>query len=525
MTRNQHVLSVIGLMAVAAGLLVTMMVRTDVMFADGLRYIDQAQRISRGNVSEGLFRSIDHPGYPLSIAAVHLVVRGEDPASWQRAAQAASVLAGVLLVVPLYLVSIELFGPRIAWLCCLLFYLAPIPCRVMADALSESTFLLFWCWGLWAAIRFLRAGSPGWLPPTVAFGALAYLTRPEGLLLVAALVASLLAMPLLPSTRMSRPRWWAAVGFLAIAPAFCIGPYVLVKGGVGSKPAMARILGTAPKAASDSVDRSRPLDPDQTAAETYLRATRATAAAIVELISIPLLPLAVLGFVGCGAFAGGPRVRLLLGWIGAGSILALARLHATCGYCTSRHAMLLGLFLIPAAAAGIAWLLAEVATRMARTDSRRVKEPTVAALGLAAALYFCWSGPSLIRPINHDSEGYRLAGEWLADRGHAPEEAKVVDAPGWALFYSRRGGYTFANLGEALGDPLARYVVVREAHLAGPWSYCRVFRDLVKDRKPIAQFPARPDKSQCRVLIFDRSQSEAPAPAVAGGEPSDGRVR
>ena len=259
-------------MACAAVLLITMMARTDVMFADGLRYIDQAQRISRGEVSDGLFRSIDHPGYPLSIAAVHQVLRGEDPHSWQQAAQAASVLAGVLLVIPLYLVAMELFGPRIAWLGCLLFYLSPIPCRVMADTLSESTFLLFWCWGLWTAIRFLREGWLGWLPPMVAFGALAYLTRPEGLLLPAGMVASLLVMPLFPVTRMSWPRWWGAVGFLVLAPILVVGPYVAAKGGLGTKPAMARILGTAPKAPSDSVDRSRPLDPDQTAAETYVLA-------------------------------------------------------------------------------------------------------------------------------------------------------------------------------------------------------------------------------------------------------------
>src|SRR4051812_36011850 len=262
MTRNLHVLRVIGLMACATVLLITMMARTDVMFADGLRYIGQAQRISRGEVSDGLFRSIDHPGYPLSIAAVHQVLRGEDPHSWQQAAQAASVLAGVLLVIPLYLVAIELFGPRLAWPCCLLFYLSPIPCRVMADALSESTFLLFWCWGLWTAIRFLKEGRPGWLPPMVAFGALAYLTRPEGLLLPAGMVASLLVMPLFPVTRMSWPRWWGAVGFLVLAPILVVGPYVAAKGGLGTKPAMARILGTAPKAPSDSVDRSRPLDPD-----------------------------------------------------------------------------------------------------------------------------------------------------------------------------------------------------------------------------------------------------------------------
>ena len=93
-----------------------------------------------------------------------------------------------------------------------------------------------------------------------------------------------------------------------------------------------------------------------------------------------------------------------------------------------------------------------------------------------------------------------------------------MDAPGWSLFYSRRGGYTFANLNGAIDDPQAQYVVVREAHLVGPWGYCKFFRDLVKGRKPIAQFPDKPDKTQCRVFVFDRSQPDQPTPAVAGGD-------
>ena len=162
MTRNQHVLRVIGLMAVAAGLLITMMARTEVMFADGLRYIDQAQRIRRGpwrrpapgDRSSGIPPG-DRGGPPGPAAA-------KDPMAWQRAAQAASVAGGRAPGHPAL--------PRVAWsssglgspgsaascsIC------APIPCRVMADALSESTFLLFWCWGLWTAIRFLREGSAG----------------------------------------------------------------------------------------------------------------------------------------------------------------------------------------------------------------------------------------------------------------------------------------------------------------------------------------------------------------------------
>jgi 4-amino-4-deoxy-L-arabinose transferase-like glycosyltransferase len=525
MTFCQHARRVVGLLAIAAGLLISMAVRADLIFADGLRYIDQASRISRGAVTDGLFRSIDHPGYPLAIAAMHAVLGGEAPSAWQMAAQAAAVLAGVLLVIPLYLVTAELFGPRIAWLGCLLVYLAPIPCRVMADALSESTFLLFWTWGLWGAIRFLEQGSLRWLPLLVGSGVLAYLTRPEGMLLPAALVATLLVIPLFPATRLSWRRWGPAFGFLAIAPLCVVGPYVVAKGGVGTKPALARVLGMAAQAPADSVERARPLDPNQSLARTHWLAVKGTAAAVAEAISIPLLPLAVLGLWSGLAGPDRARLRLLLAFIVLGALLAFVRLHATNGYCTSRHALLLGLIGIPAAAAGLDWLFRRVSWPATNSTIEGPRQPRPALLAALAVVYLAWSAPALLRPLNHEGLGYRLAGVWLADRTHAPEDAKVVDGPAWSLFYGQRAGYTFENLRSALADPQARFVVVREAHLLGPWGYCQVFRDLVRGLEPIASFPTRPDKAQSRVFVFDRRQPSLPGAGVAGRETGDKRIR
>ena len=207
-------------MGCAAGLLGTMAGRTAVMFNDGLRYIAQARRIDAGSWKDGLLRAVDHPAYPSAIALMHRTLGVSDsPDGWQKAAQAASALAGVLWVAPLYLVAMELFGGASAWLAVVLALVVPMTGHVLADVLSEGTFLLFWTWGLYTALRFLRDGSFAWLPPTIAFAALAYLARPEGLLLPMALVVCLAAMPLLRSTRMLWPRWWAAVGFLVIGPA------------------------------------------------------------------------------------------------------------------------------------------------------------------------------------------------------------------------------------------------------------------------------------------------------------------
>jgi 4-amino-4-deoxy-L-arabinose transferase-like glycosyltransferase len=519
MTRLQHSARVIGLMAVAGGLLIGIAGRTEVIFADGLRYIEQAQKISHGAMGEGLLRSTDHPGYPLGIAAMHAVLGGEDPLSWQKAAQAAAVLSGVLLVIPLYLVALEIFGPRIAWLCCLLVYLAPVPDRVMADAMSESTFLHFWTWGFLGALRFLREGRFAWLPLMAGFGVLAYLTRPEGLLLPAAMVATLLLVPLLRQTRLSPPRWAAAVGFLVLAPLAVIGPYAAVKGGLGTKPALARVLGTVPIAASDSVDRARPLDPNQTLAKTYLLALKGAAGAIAEVISIPLLPFVVLGLLTRRGVEGRARHRLFLGIMLSVALLALVRLHATSGYCTSRHAMLLGILLIPMAAAGLDWMLARISLRPSQPIAVESSRFRPAVFACAAMLYAGWTAPALIRPLNDEAIGYRLAGQWLADSAHSPPESKVADGPGWSLFYGRKSGYTFANLGEAAADPLARFVVVRDAHLLGPWGYCQIFRDLVRDRLPVAQFPARPAKMQSHVYVFDRFSPRASAPELAERAP------
>jgi hypothetical protein len=515
MTRLQHVLRVLLLSGLAASVLCAIVARTDLIFQDGVRYIEQARRITRGAFSDGVLRSTDHPGYPLLIAAVHGIARGESALSWQTAAQAAAVLSGILLVVPLYLVSVELLGPRRAWLGCLLLYLAPVPCRVMADAMSESTFLLFGCWALWGAIRFLRSGSSRWLALLISFGVAAYLTRPEGLLLPAVTIATLLLMPFLPATRLRPRQWWVALGILVIAPACLVGPYVLAKGGLGTKPALACVLGTAAKAPADSVARPRLLAPEETPARTYALAVKGTAAAIGDLVSLPLLPLFALGLLERRRSPGRARTRLFLGIIIMGSAFALVRLHATCGYCTPRHALLLGLLFFPLAAAGLSRLCDLITLRinsLAEVPSIDQKHAIGWPIALVSLLvvYACYSAPRLLRPLNHEGTGYRLAGEWLADPAHAPGDAKVIDVSGWSLFYGQRSGYTFANLPSASDDPQARFVVVREAHLLGPWSYCRFFRDLLRGQLPIAAFPDHPDKTQSRVYVFDRLQPTSP---------------
>ncbi len=513
MTRTQHGVRIGLLMALVAGLLGWLSSHTEILFADGLRYIAQAQRLESGSWREGLLGAVDHPLYPIAIAASHhyLTKGGDGPDAWQSAAQTASVLSGVFLVIPLYLVCLELFGARAAWVGVCLVYSAPLTSHILADVLSEGTFLLFWTWGLWAALRFLREGTFGWLPLTIICGGLSYLTRPEGFLLPAALVVTLALMPLLRSTRLNWPRWWAAVGFLVIGPALVVGPYVAVKGGLGTKPAIARLLGTAPKSAADAVERSRPLDPNQSTAKTYALAAKAVWESIRDSVSLPLIPLAILGLAfTCWPLADRARVWLFLGIIGVAGVVALIRLHATGGYCTPRHAILLAFLLIPSAAAGLDRLLGSVSIPgrwLGLGEGRFTAGPAVWAVILGG--FAAWSAPKVLEPINEKYVGYRLAGAWISE--HVPANAHVVDTTGWSLYYGRRSGYTFANLHEALSDSNLRWVVVRDAHLRGPWWYCRVVQELVGHRDPIMVFPAHAAKGQARVFVFDRQVPGSPS--------------
>jgi hypothetical protein len=203
-------------------------------------------------------------------------------------------------------------------------------------------------------------------------------------------------------------------------------------------------------------------------------------------------------------------------------VLALVRLHATGGYCSPRHALILSLVLIPAAACGVQQTITVVGDVLAPRLSgagRTMVGPMLWILvlgGLASTL-----APRTLAPVNEGLGAYRTAGRWL--RAHVAPGCRVVDVSGWALFYGDLTGYTFATLASAPGDPSARWVVAREAHLRGPWAYCVQLRELVGDAPPAMVFHGANRRHATKVLVYDR---EAPRPAslsavaapVAGAE-------
>lgn len=505
---GQHLSRVGGAALFATVVLGWLWAHTDVLFADGLRYIAQARAFERGSSDLSLRKAVDHPVYPLAIAGVHWIFGGEGPEGWQRGAQLASMMAGVLLVIPIYLVSRELFGNTVSLPACLLVYAVPLTGHVFADALSESTFLLFWMWGLWGGLRFLKGGSLGWAAVVVGFSGLAYLTRPEGLLLPASVLAAIGMSPIWVARGLGK-RGLAVVGVLVAGSAAVVGPYVIMRGGLGTKPSIARLLGTAPKSAAHAVERQRPLEPGQTAGRTYALACKAVIKATGEAVTWPLLAFAFVGLVGLRPVAGEVRQWRLLGVIGVVSMLALVRLHATGGYCSARHAMIPAMILIPAAAAGIGRQIGRVEGWMKVGAGRRFSWEMMG-WGIVTAGVVGVNASGFFAPVNAGLDGYRQAGRWLAE--HTSGESHVVDVTGWSQFYGQRDGYTFGDLVAAPADPMARWVVAREAHLKGPWGYCERLRALVEGLEPVEVFVGSVKKQPTKVYVYDRQ------PRIAGVE-------
>ncbi len=501
-------------MAGAALFLAWVLRHSEASFADGLRYIHRAERMERDGLWSGFSRGIDHPLHPFMIVMTHRLLGGSGPESWQFAALALSFSCAVVLVIPIYLLTLELLGEHPAWMASVLVILNPILGYIVVNVLSECTFLIPWTFGLWCALRFLREGSFFWLPAATVLSGLAYLTRPEGMLLPLALAVTLLVLPLLRSTRVHWPRWWAAVGFLFGGLILVAGPYIALKGGIGTKPGIARVLGLADKPDALALEREKTIPPGQTTLQTYEIAAVRAFKVFRGAVTPPLFPFAIVGVIAAWWIPNRTRAWLFLSIMLAASWIALTRLHAIAGYCTVRHGLVPGILLTLAAAHGTTWLMGKISLpgRWFGLGSARFR-PGPAVWAVVIAIFIATPNIRSLGSLNPGPfAAYREAGEWIAQ--HTDPGEQVLDLTDWSTFFSTRSAYVFADVYRAPSDPKTRWVVVRRPHIEGHWQYSQVVRNMIGDREPVALLPVSADRRQVQIRIYDRL---APSAAVADG--------
>lgn len=175
-----------ALVAVAAAVRVARWHVTAVMFNDGPVFLSLAEALGRLDLRTALGHPF-HPLYPALVALVNLAV-----GDLETAAVAVSVVSGSLSVAVLHRLVRSGLSPAHGVVAAALLAVHPIAIEYTGDVQSEGLYLFFFLATAAAAVSALRRDAPGRAVGAGALAGAAYLTRPEGLGLVA--VAAFVAL-------------------------------------------------------------------------------------------------------------------------------------------------------------------------------------------------------------------------------------------------------------------------------------------------------------------------------------------
>jgi hypothetical protein len=245
--RFDDLVRIVVLLGLAAGVHAWLVAHTTVPARDAMGFARQAVGLGKPATFVETVRNPEnkqHPGYPLTVLAAAVVVRevykAPPPEQMLLATQVASSVAGILLVIPMYLLGRMLFGRFAGFAGAALFQVLPVPAHITSDGLTEALYLLCAVSAVGCAAAGLRKRSTAFLLAGGTFTGFAYLVRPEGVVLgvgVGLTVGAMVAVRAWPA-RLAVARLTAfAVG--AILPA---APYMALIGGFSTKTTPVEML-------------------------------------------------------------------------------------------------------------------------------------------------------------------------------------------------------------------------------------------------------------------------------------------
>lgn len=234
------------LLAIVVPLRGWLLYNTEVPARDSVGYIRYALRFDEHSWSEVLCSFDQHPGYPAAIWLVSLPVRAVadevTPELMVLCAQLVSAFAAALMVMPAFYLGKALWNAQVGFGAAILFQCLPVTGHHLSDGITESLFILL----VTSALMFGGWAIDGLARRHFAMcgvcGGLAYLTRPEGALTVAAAGLVLLGMQLAAKWRRPWHAWAQAAACLAIPAALIGSLYVLPTGRFTRKPAVDSML-------------------------------------------------------------------------------------------------------------------------------------------------------------------------------------------------------------------------------------------------------------------------------------------
>ena len=247
-SRHWQDFALVGLLLLSAlGLRGWLLLHTEVLARDSIGYIRYALDFEADNWTSVLRNNHQHPSYPLTVLAVSVPVRAwsalPEADAMTLSAQLASGLAAVLLVIPMYFLGKILFNRAAGFGAAILFQCLPVPAHILSDGLSEALFLLLASNALALAALAMRGSKLSLFALSGLFCGLAYLTRPEGALVLAATLIALLGVQLAKVQRRSLGQLLACGASMSFMAAAVGLPYMVVIGGLTNKPSVHQWFG------------------------------------------------------------------------------------------------------------------------------------------------------------------------------------------------------------------------------------------------------------------------------------------
>jgi 4-amino-4-deoxy-L-arabinose transferase-like glycosyltransferase len=247
------------LLLLAGGVHAWLLLHTRVPARDTIGYVRHALRFEKEPWLQVLPSIDQHPLYALTVLGIsvpvrHLMGGGVSCDAMMLSAQLAATFAGVLLVIPTYFLGRTLFNRRVGFWSAALFQALPVSAQVTVDGLSDALFLLTAAAALAFAVAALRRRSPIQLALCGLCTGLAYLARPEGLLVAPAVLLVLAAEQVLRARRWPWRRALAGAVCLLVPLAAVSGPYIAAIGKLTVKPTPQKLLGTSK--AQDTLPRT-----------------------------------------------------------------------------------------------------------------------------------------------------------------------------------------------------------------------------------------------------------------------------
>ena len=431
------------LLALVLPLRVWVLCDTEVTARDSITFIQYAHKFDLKPWSEVVSGEHQHPGFPVAlwlVAKPLQALRGASAETMQLAAQLVSLVASLLLAVVMFRLGARLWSSYVGFWGALVFQILPGSGHHLSDGISEGLFLLFVAS---AICLFVRGAQDRRILDFALGGAcagLAYLTRPEGLLVFAAFGVFWLAYPFLAMPRWRFRSWTLALASAAAACVLVGSVYVITTGKLSIKPnsTFDLSLDQAPDEASPILFASVWASSFVPSTDLRIQLGQTLRALVFEIGQgfhyVGCIPL-VWALLFCGRrLAARPEFWLLPIYFAIHAVV-LVGLGMRASYISERHVLPLVMLGSYACVIGVLQM-SELAlgfwARWRRTETSPVVVARLGALLLMPLLLL--SLTKTLQPLHANRVGNREAGRWLAQHVHAGDI--IVDEHSWSKFYS-----------------------------------------------------------------------------------------